>query len=161
MNKRRLAFILGPVLLLAAIAACMMVIGRGHTVYFDNKNLEVDGQKYEAIRRINVNVNGEQVAKLSKKERGMATCMGQTFKFNLEVIREKGGDSEFYDYTLKLPYGIDGIVVNLPGIIEGLPQEAWMSEFIPAPTVEEEEETPGEGDEFDDGLDDFDVGGDI
>ena len=161
MNKRRLAFILGTVLVLLAIAACMMVIGRGHTVYFDNKNLEVDGQKYEAVRRINVNVNGEQVAKLSKKERGMATCMGQKFKFDIEVIREKGGESEFYSFDLKLPYGMDGVVVNLPGMIGGLPQEACMEEFIPAPTVEEEEETPAEGEEFDDGLDDFDVGGDI
>ena len=160
MKTRRILFSAVTILVLLAIAACMMVIGRGHTIYFDNKNLEVDGEKYEAIRRINVNVNGEQVAKLSKKERGMATCMGQTFKFNLEVIREKGGDSEFYDYTLKLPYGIDGIVVNLPGILEGLPQEAWMSEFIPAPTVEEEEETPAEG-ELDDGLDEFDMGGDL
>ena len=161
MNKRRLAFVLGTVLVLLAIGACMMVIGRGHTIYFDNKNLEVDGQKYEAVRRVNVTVRGEQVAKLSKKERGMATTMGQSFKFDLEVIREKGGDSEFFTFTIQVPYGMDGIVVNLPGIIEGLPQEVWMTEFIPAPSVEEEEETPAEGETMDDGLDDFDVGGDI
>ena len=112
------------------------------------------------MRRINVNVNGEQVAKLSKKERGMATCMGQKFKFDIEVIREKGGDSEFYDFTIDVPYGQDGTVLNLIGMIEGLPQEAWMTEFIPAPVVEEEE-TPEDADEFDDGLDEFDVGGDV
>ena len=56
----------------------------------------------------------------------------------------------------------DGTVVNMIGMIEGLPEAAWMSEFIPAPAVEEEDEPiPGEGDEFDDGMDDFDVGGDI
>lgn len=160
MNKRRILFGALTVVVLVAIAACMMVIGRGHTIYFDNKNLEVDGQKYEAVRRINVNVNGEQVAKLSKKERGMATCMGQKFKFDIEVIREKGGDSEFYSYDIAIPYGMDGLVVNLPGMIAELPLEACTEEFIPAPTVEEEEE-PSAEDELDDGLDDFDVGGDI
>ena len=33
MNKRALLFRLGAVLVLIAIAACMMVIGRGHTIY--------------------------------------------------------------------------------------------------------------------------------
>ena len=157
---RKILFRVGTVVLLLAIAACMMVIGRGHTVYFDNKKLEYEGQTYDTYRRINVIVNGEQVAKLSARDRGMATFTGQSFKFNIEVIREKGGDSEFYDFAVKVPYGQDGVVVNLIGMIEGLPQDAWMSEFVPVATEETEEE-PAEGDEFDTGLEDFDVGGDI
>ncbi len=144
------------VLVLIVIAAVMMVVGRGHTAYFDNKNLEYEGTKYEAIRRINVNVRGEQVAKLSKKERGMATFMGQTFSFQLEVIREKGGESEFYDYTISVPYGLDGIVINMPALLSGAPESVWMSEFVPVPTVEEEEEELDE-----DALDEFDMGGDL
>ena len=159
-NRRRFFFRLGAIALLVAIAACMMVIGRGHTLYFDNKKLEYEGQTYDAIRRINVFVGNEQVAKLSQKERGMATFTGQSFKYNIEVVREKGGDSEFYDFAVKVPYGQDGVVVNLIGMIEGLPQDAWMSEFVPVATEETEEE-PAEGDEFDTGLEDFDVGGDI
>ncbi len=157
---RKILFRVGTVVVLLAIAACMMVIGRGHTLYFDNKKLEYEGQTYDAIRRINVFVGDEQVAKLSQKERGMATFTGQSFKFNIEVVREKGGDSEFYDFAVKVPYGQDGVVVNLIGMIEGLPQDAWMSEFVPVATEETEEE-PAEGDEFDTGLEDFDVGGDI
>ena len=137
---RKTLFRIGAVVLLLIIGAVMMYVGRGHTVYFDNKNLEYEGQKYEAVRRINVFVNGEQVAKLGKKERGMATNMGQGFHFDIEVIREKDGPSENYGFDLNLPDGIDGIIVNLPGIVAGLPQEAWMSEFIPAPPVEDEEE---------------------
>ena len=159
-KKRQLLFILGALVILIGISAWMMVIGRGHTVYLDNKKLEYNGQQIEAIRRINVFVNDEQVAKLSAKDRGMATFTGQTFKFNIEVVREKGGDSEFYDFAVKVPYGQDGVVVNLIGMIEGLPQDAWMSEFVPVATEETEEE-PAEGDEFDTGLEDFDVGGDI
>ena len=157
---RKILFRVGTVVVLLAIAVCMMVIGRGHTLYFDNKKLEYEGQTYDAIRRINVFVGDEQVAKLSQKERGMATFTGQSFKFNIEVVREKGGDSEFYDFAVNVPYGQDGVVVNLIGMIEGLPQDAWMSEFVPVATEETEEE-PAEGDEFDTGLEDFDVGGDI
>ena len=42
MNKRRWLFRIGMILLLVAVAACMMIIGRGHTVYFDNKTIEVN-----------------------------------------------------------------------------------------------------------------------
>ena len=64
--KRRVAFILLTVLMLAAIAAWMMVIGRGHTVYLDNKTLEdYQGQEYKAYERVVVTVKGEEVAKLA------------------------------------------------------------------------------------------------
>ena len=132
MNMRRILFRLGTVLVLVAIAACMMVIGRGHTMYFDNKKLEYEGGEVDAVRRINVFVDGEQVAKLSAKERGMATFTGQTLKFNIEVVREKGADPELYDYSVKVPYGEDGLVINLPALIEGLPQETYMTVFVPA-----------------------------
>ena len=145
---RKILFRAGGIAVLLIVAAVMMYVGRGHTVYFDNKNLDYEGAQYEAVRRINVTVNGEQVAKLGKKERGMATCMGQSFHFDIEVIREKDGPSEYYSYDLSLPYSIDGIIVNLPGIMAGLPQEAWMSEFVPIP-VEEEEDEEIVTDEFD------------
>ena len=64
---------------------------------------------------------------------------------------------EHYAFELSLPYGTDGIIVNLPGILAGLPQEAWMSEFIPAPepVSDEADDLPSE--------DDFDLepGGDV
>ncbi|MBR1559729.1 MAG: hypothetical protein IJ646_05745 [Clostridia bacterium] len=148
MKKRRLLFRVGTVLVLVAIAACMMVIGRGHTMYFDNKKLEYEGQEVDTFRRINVNVNGEQVAKLSAKDRGMATFTGQTLKFNIEVIREKGGDSEFYDYTVKVPYGVDGTVLNLPAMVEGLPAEAYTSIFVPQVVEESPEDNEIVTDEF-------------
>ena len=150
MNKtRRLLFRLGTLLVLIAIAACMMVIGRGHTVYFDNKKLEYEGTTYEAPYKVTVYVGGEQVAKLNAKERGMATTIGQDFEMELKVMEVKGGDETRETYRIKLPRNLDGIVVNLPGFLAGLPEEAWMSEFVPIVTesTSEEEEVPG-GDEF-------------
>lgn len=140
MKKRRFLFRACAVLVLVCIAALMLVIGRGHTLYFDNKTLEYDGTTLEAAYRINVFVDGERVARLSAKDRGMASFTGQSLTFDIELIREKGGTEEPYTFTVHVPYAQDGIIVNLLGMIEGLPQEAWMSEFVPAPVVEEEDE---------------------
>lgn len=150
MKTRRILFSLLLALVLVGIAAVMMVIGRGHTVYFDNKTLEdYQGQEYKAANKIVVTVKGEEVAKLAKRERGMATWIGQNFKMVLEVTQEKGGEPEIREIDLKLPYSVDGIVINLPALLAGLPEEAWFSEFVPAVTEEPVDEgVPGEGDEF-------------
>ena len=149
-SKRTLFFRIGAVVILLAIAAVMMVIGRGHTVYFDNKTLEYDGQTYETPYKVVVFVGGEQVAKLYNKERGMATCIGQNFEMTLEITQEKGGDEVTETYQLTLPYNMDGIVINLPGYLAGLGEDAYLTQFVPVATEEssseDEELTPG--DEF-------------
>ena len=149
-NKtRRLLFRLGTVLILIGICVVMMIIGRGHTVYFDNKQLEYNGTTCECPYKIKVLVKDEQVANLKAKERGMATTIGQNFAMTLKITQEKGGDEVVETYQLKLPYNMDGIVINLPAYLEGLPEEAWMSEFVPVATESspEDEEVPG-SDEF-------------
>ena len=139
-SKRQLLFRAGALLIVLLLAAAMFVIGRGHTVYFDNKTAEYNGTQYSAFQRVNVTVNGERVAKLSKRDRGMATWIGQDFKMELEVTENKGDDPKIIPVSIKLPYGMDGIVVNLPELVAGLPQEVWQSEFVPVATVEEPEE---------------------
>ena len=78
-EKRKLIFRVGALLLVLLIAAAMMVTGRGHTVYFDNKTIEYNGQSCEAYHKVEVFVKDERVAKLSKRDRGMAETMGQKF----------------------------------------------------------------------------------
>ena len=146
-KTRRVLFAFLLVLVLVAVAAAMMVIGRGHTVYFDNKTLEdYQGQTYKAFEKVVVTVKDEQVAKLAKRDRGMSIWIGQNFKMILEVTREKGGEPEIHEIDLKLPYSVDGIVINLPALLAELP------EFVPAVTEEPAEEVPGEGDDFGLGL---------
>ena len=153
-SKRRLLFCIGTVILLIVVAAVMMVIGRGHTLYFDNVTLEnYEGQTYEPPYKAEIVVKGEKVANLHEKERGMATWIGQNFKMLITITAEKGGDEKTYAVNLKLPYNMDGIIVNIPAVMAGLPQEAWCSEFIQ--TIVEEEEEPA-----DDGLG-GDLGGDL
>ena len=145
MNKRRLLFRAAAVLILVAIAACMMVIGRGHTVYIDNKTLEYEGQTYKAYYRAVVYVNGEKLSKLSARERGMATNIGQKFSMTVGIVEEKGQDEKPVDITVQLPYNWDGIIVNIPGYLAGLPQGAWMTEFVSTPSeADMQEEAPSE-----------------
>ena len=129
--NRKLLFRAGTVLVLILIAAAMFIVGRGHTVYIDNKTFEYENATYPALYKTTVYNNDKEVAKLMKRERGMATWMGQNFKMTLEVTNEKGGEAVTYPFELKLPYGMDGIIVNLPAMLAGLPQEQYLSEFVP------------------------------
>ena len=145
MNKRRFAFRAAAVLILVGIAAWMMVIGRGHTVYIDNKTLEYNGETYNALQKVEVWVNGERLSKLSKRDRTMTTTIGNGFEMKLINTVNKGDEPTEVTVKLSLPYGWDGILVNIPGYLANLPQEAWMTEFIIEPTPPEEgEEEPGE-----------------
>ena len=64
---------------------------------------------------------------------------------NLINTVNKGDDPSEVTVKLSLPYGWDGIVVNIPGYLAGLPQDAWMTQFVSTePEPEETEEEPGE-----------------
>ena len=146
-EKRKLIFRVGALLLVLCIAAAMMVIGRGHTVYFDNKTMEYNGQSYEAFHKVEVYVKGERVAKLSKRDRGMAETMGQKFEMTLEVTEEKGKDPDTYGVSLNLPYDMDGILINIPALLGGLTEADFLSELeIAVPEETEESQEGGEGD---------------
>ncbi len=148
-NKKQLFVRIAFVAVLIGICAVMMVIGRGHTVYFDNKTLEYNGQTYETPYKVVVYIKGEQVAKLYNRERGMTTHIGQDFSMALGITQEKGGEEEIIEVAQTLPYNMDGVIINLPGFLAGLPEEAYISEFIIVPSEEEmQEEAPMEGDEL-------------
>ena len=141
-SNRRLIFQLTAVVVLIAIAYAMTIIGRGHTVYLDNKKLEYNGKTYDTPYKVVVLVDGEQVAKLYDRERGSATCIGQKFTVTLEITEKKGGSETTETYKLTLPHSIDSVIINLPAYMAGLPEEAYLEEFIPAPSTEKDDEAP-------------------
>jgi hypothetical protein len=144
-NKRKWIFRGCTLLVILLIAALMFIIGRGHTVYIDNKTLEYNGESYSALQKVEVWVNGERLSKLSKRDRTMTTTIGNSFEMKLINTVNKGDEPTEVTVKLSLPYGWDGILVNIPGYLANLPQEAWMTEFIIEPTPPEEgEEEPGE-----------------
>ena len=148
-SNRRLIFQLAAVVVLIAIAYAMTIIGRGHTVYLDNKKLEYNGKTYDTPYKVVVLVDGEQVAKLYDRERGSATCIGQKFTVTLEITEKKGGSETTETYKLTLPHSIDSVIINLPAYMAGLPEEAYLEEFIPAPSADlDDEEVPNTEDDM-------------
>ena len=140
--KRKILFRAGAIAILLLIAGTMLIIGRGHTIYLDNKAIEYNGQTITAPYKVVVFVDGEQVAKLYDTEGGKAICIGQQFTMSLEITKTKGGNEETTSITLRLPHNLDGIIINLPALLAGIPEEAYLSEFIAAPSepTEEDEE---------------------
>ena len=147
-NKRQLIFRIAALAIILAIAAAMVVVGRGHTIYFDNKTLEYNGQEYKAFHKVKVIVDGKEAAKLSERDRGMADIMGQTLSMTLEITDEKNGTPHSHKVSMGVPYNMDGIIINIPALMAGQPEDAYLSEFvIVAPEETEEEEI--NTDEFD------------
>ncbi|SEK34858.1 MULTISPECIES: DUF6672 family protein [unclassified Butyrivibrio] len=154
-KKKVLIYRIIALVVLVLIAAAMFIIGRGHTVYFDNKPLEYGGKTIDEVPyKIDVLVNGEKVASIKEGERGMVDTMGQNFNMQLLVTKEKDGKTSKIQVGLPLPYNMDGIILNLPAMLAGLPQDAYISEFIPTPSAAELEDEEVVTDETE-GLMDF------
>ena len=149
MNKtRKIVIRILALALVIGIAVWMFIIGRGHTVYFDNKALDAGGESYKPFYKIEVFVGDKSVAKLSEGDRGMVSVMGQDFKMVLHITPKKDGKKVGSSVTMKLPYNMDGIILNLPALLNGAPEDVYMDEFIPAPPAEEESEEVIVTDEF-------------
>lgn len=139
MKVRKILIRVAVVLLCVALGATMMVIGRGHTIYFDNKTLENGSETYKAYHKVEVFVKGESVGKLLPRERISSIWLGQNFHMDL-LITDDDGQEQMLGVDLKLPYSIDGIIINLPALLNGASEEVWMDEFIPAPEPETDDE---------------------
>ena len=143
MKARRLIIRIAAVVVLVVIGIIMSIVGRGHTIYLDNKTLEYEGNTYKAPYKVTVYVDGEQLTKLYDKERGSTTCLGQTFTVTLEIMETKNGAEEVQTYKIPIPKNMDGVIINIPGYLAGLPEEAYLTEFVPVATEEpDDSETP-------------------
>ena len=129
-NKRRLLFRVAAIVIILAIAAVMFVIGRGHTLYFDNKETAYNGQTVEPFYKVVVTVGDQKPAKLSKGDRGMGEVMGQKLSMTVEITDEEGASPHAHKVNMSVPYNMDGITINIPALMAGLPEEAYLSEFV-------------------------------
>lgn len=149
-NTRRILFVAAFIAIIVGISVLCLIIGRGHSVYFDNKSLEATA--YESYSSVELYYQGEKVTSLGKAERAGINLTGQTCKVQFVVKKTKASTPETIDATIKLPYDMDGIVINIPAYVEGGKPEEYLSEFVSLATVigTEDEEAPST-DEF--GLD--------
>ena len=129
-DKRRLLFRVAAIVIILAIAAVMFVIGRGHTLYFDNKETAYNGQTVEPFYKVVVTVGDQKPAKLSKGDRGMGEVMGQKLSMTVEITDEEGASPHAHKVNMSIPYNMDGITINIPALMAGLPEEAYLSEFV-------------------------------
>ena len=153
-DKRRLLFRVAAIVIILAIAAVMFVIGRGHTLYFDNKETAYNGQTVEPFYKVVVTVGDQKPAKLSKGDRGMGEVMGQKLSMTLEITDEEGASPHAHKVNMSIPYNMDGITINIPALMAGLPEDAYLSEFVievPDTGATDEEIV----------TDEFDMGGDM
>jgi hypothetical protein len=153
-DKRRLLFRIAAIVIILAVAAVMFVIGRGHTIYFDNKETSYNGQNVEPFQKVVVTVGDQKPSKLAKGDRGMGEVMGQKLTMTVEITDEEGGTPHAHKVSMNIPYSMDGITINIPALMAGLPQEAYLSEFVI--------EVPDEGATDEEIItDEFDMGGDM
>ena len=146
MNRRRILFISGFVAILVGICIICFIVGRGHTIYFDNKS--IDGTAYESYDHIDVYYKDEKITTLAKRERIEFSFTGQKVSFSLSYGKKMLSPSETIDITIDVPYNMDGLVINLPALIEGAEENVYMSEYIPQNNAEDIEEEVPNTDEF-------------
>lgn len=145
LNLRKILFTAGLIAILIAISIVCFIVGRGHTVYLDNKGIE--GTDYSSYQNVDVYYKGEKVVSLGKAERGAVTLTGQKLDIQFIIKKKKTSEEETLNLTFDLPYDLDGIVINIPAYVEGANQDVYMYEYIPTRVEEDDEEVP-QTDEF-------------
>lgn len=136
-KARKILFTAGLIAILVIISILCFIFGRGHTVYLDNK--DIDG--YKAYQFIDVNYKGDNVTTLAKNERTVVSCIGQKLTLDLVVTEKRNSMDEEVSITIKLPYSMNDITINLNSYLSGAQESEYLSEFIPlmAPVTADEE----------------------
>lgn len=123
---------LGSLALILIIAVLMFIVGRGHTLYVDNKTFETPAGTFEALYRTDVYVSesSDEMQQLSARERSAFKFMGQTATLNIEYRTVRNGEKKQAVYKLRVPYNLDGIVINVPALLAGQGPDIYMYEFV-------------------------------
>ncbi len=106
-----------------ALAVCMFVTGRSHTVLIDNRASE-DGS-YKAVNGMSVTVNHNKPSDFMKGDRDKFTVKGQTLRIKVESFDGKIDTT----YTLKIPLTEDTVLVSIPKLASGASADEAMESF--------------------------------
>ena len=84
----------------------------------------------------------------------MGEVMGQKLSMTVEITDSEGASPHAHKVNMSIPYNMDGITINVPALMAGMPEEAYLSEFII--------EVPDTGDTDEEIVtDEFDLGEDM
>ena len=143
-KKRRILFTALFALIIAAICVVCLLFGRGHTVYLDNK--ATDNGKYNYYDSIKVFYKGEKISSIGPRERAAMPHIGQSLTINVEYRQTSNSSKQEAELDIKLPYNMDGVIINLPALIEGASEDEYISEFVSTVVIADDEPATTEDD---------------
>ena len=121
---------LGVIVVIILIALFLYSYGKQHTIYIDNRTIEIDGTSYRALDWAEVSVDGGSSAEYSPRTRRQETVMRQ--KHTIHVVYEDKNFNEItFDAEFSIPINESQIVLSLPALIAGLDESQYLSEFVP------------------------------
>jgi len=137
---RRLLIRLALVVVYAGLVMLTFVLGKGHSLIIDNKDL-ADGTLTAAMDGNMVSIDGREASEVYPGDRIMETVKGQTHTVAIEDM--SGGNR--IERTITLPLGEDMLLVSIPKLIAGVAPAVEV--FVPvnvAPPSESESESKNE-----------------
>lgn len=121
---------LAVIVLVLLLAVFLYHYGKQHTVYIDNRTIEIDGQSYKALDWAEVLVDGGDSQEYSPRTRREATVLRQ--KHSIHVVYEDEDFNQFeVDVEFKVPVNETQVVLSLPALVAGLSEDQFLTEFVP------------------------------
>ncbi len=121
---------LAVIVVVILLAVFLYHYGMQHTVYVDNRTIEIDGESYRALDWAMVSVDGGEEQEYSPRTRREETVMRQ--KHTIHVVYEDDDFNEVeFDAEFTLPVNQRQIVLSLPALLAGLDQSQYLTEFVP------------------------------
>jgi len=80
--------------LLALLSVYLFYFGREHQIFIDNNTIEIDGNRFRALRLVRVTVNDAKTMELMQRERDLVKVVGPSFRFKVEVMDQFGENVE-------------------------------------------------------------------
>ena len=109
------------------VIALAYVLGKGHTILVDNK--DVESAQLQAFDDVVVGVDNQETTELTSGDRDMFKVTGQRHRITLEIM----GRDDKVQKEIVLPLGQDMILVSLPKLVAGI--EPYMEPFKPVETT--------------------------
>lgn len=121
---------LGVIIVIILLAVFLYHYGMQHTVYVDNRTIEIDGVSYKALDWAQATVDENKTQEYSARTRREETVKRQTHK--IHVIYEDEDFNQFeFEAEFKLPVNEKQVVLSLPALVAGLDQSKYLTEFVP------------------------------
>jgi len=115
LDKKKLIIRLSLVVVYAGLVMWVFVLGKGHSLIIDNKDL-ADGSLTAVAEGNLVSVDGKEASELYPGDRIMETVKGQTHTIAIEDI--SGGNR--IERKIALPLSQDTLLVSIPKLIAGV-----------------------------------------